>query len=466
MSIQCAASSDTASLTSGLPNKYPITISGWVYIPSTLASIGSAWTIAVRSDSSDDTWALQIKSISGSYKFGGYSSGGGDVYGTSAVSTNTWHNLTITVSAGGAITGYLDGTVDSGITGTLSSSITATTFQLGHSVAGDNAPFSTAGASFYGFKVWNAELTSGQVTTEQTSYSPVLATNLYGSWLLPNVTTLTDDSGNGHNFARTGFVNDSDPAPLGGGGTSVAITGNAGTGSSGSVAQSFSLALTAPGATGSPGTVAPSFSKGITASGATGSPGSVVATRSLGLTAQGATGSPGSVGVTVSVALTGVSGTGSVGNVSPAGPTLSSSPGTGAAGTVAPSASFGVTGAAATGSPGTPGANITISISGVGGAGSPGTVGKTFAIGAIGLSATSAAGSLGVGARSIAIAGSFATGGVGTITPGLGLNSAPIPPYNCSVTFSLLQSYDAAFNPSLASGATFCALESVFVEIE
>lgn len=468
MSIRAAATSDTASLTSGLPGKYPITLAGWVFIPSTLASLGSAWTVASRGDATDDTWVVQFKSIGGVYKFGTYASTTGDLFGSTTVTTNAWHNMAITVSAAGVVHGYLDGTVDAGLTGTLISSIVASTFQIGHSVAGDNAPFSSAGASFYGLKVWNAELSSTEIATEQTSYAAVRTTGLYATYLLTDVSTFTDSSGNANHLTRSGtsFVNDTDPPPIGGGGTSVALTGVGATTGLGTLVPGDAPGLTAPGAAGSPGTVSPGQTLALTAPGSTGSPGSVVAGRSLGLTAPSAAGSPGTQTPSISVGLTGVAATGAVGNVSPAGPTLSATPATGAVGTLGSARSLALTGQAGTAAPGTPGANITISISGVGGAAAPGSIGPGIAPAITASAATAAVGTFAVGPRSIAMTGIFGSSGVGTITAGAGLNSTPLPPYRAVVTFSTVQTYESIFNPSLARTVRFRFTDTLSMEIE
>ena len=103
------------------------------------------------------------------------------------------------------------------------------------------------------------------------------------------------------------------------GGTSVAITGNTGTGSPGSVTPAVSIALTGLTGTGSPGTVTPAVSVAITGVTGTGSVGNVSPQDADGITGNTGTGSPGTVSPVVSIALTGVTGTGSVGAPSGSG---------------------------------------------------------------------------------------------------------------------------------------------------
>lgn len=462
MSIKATSATDTASLSSGLPNKYPITLMAWVYIPTALASAGSAWTWLCLSDGSDDNWVLQFKSFSGNYKFGTYSSTTGDIYGGSTVSKDTWHNLAITIDASGNVAGYLDGVVDAGVTGTLVSSIVATTFQLGHSIAGDNAPFSTVGASLGPVKIWNAQLNSTEIAAEQASYGAVRTSNLYGSWLVPNPTTLNDNSGNGHNLTRSGssFTTDTDPPPLG---TNAAVTGTAGTSALGTAAAAAVLALSGLVATGSVGNVSPpryppavpglvnvmltageSPSTTIRLTTApipltapaipanvnlyTGdSPstnvrllpaGQTVAGATLALSGVAATGSPGSLGKSTTPAVTGVAATGAAGSVVEGdAEALTGNAATGSPGSLAQSSAIPLTGPPATGSPGTASPAGSVALSGAAASGAVGTVipSGDFAATLSGVAATGSPGTL-APAADVPVSGAAATGSPGTLT--------------------------------------------------
>ena len=98
---------------------------------------------------------------------------------------------------------------------------------------------------------------------------------------------------------------------------SLPITGNAATGSPGSVgAGARTVALTGVQATGAVGTVAPSLTIALTGVSATGSVGTVShGGVSFALTGVEATGQVGTEGDSLTIALTGVEATGAVGNV-------------------------------------------------------------------------------------------------------------------------------------------------------
>ena len=158
----------------------------------------------------------------------------------------------------------------------------------------------------------------------------------------------------------------------------------------------------------------------------------------VSLSGNAGTGSPGTLTISNAVPLTGLSGTSSVGTVSPSlAALLTGLAGTGALGTLTPRLSVALTGFEATGAVGTvtaPG-NITVSLSGISGTGSVGsvspatnislssllaTVGQgnltaAFSFTLNGLSATSGTGTL-IAANSVALAGNQATGSVGTVT--------------------------------------------------
>jgi len=118
---------------------------------------------------------------------------------------------------------------------------------------------------------------------------------------------------------------------------------------------------------------------------------------SLPITGNAATGSPGSVGVGArTVALTGVEATGQVGTVSESdADPLTGNAATGAVGTATPGTTIALTGVQATGQVGTEGDGITIALTGVQATGQVGTVshgGISFAL--TGVEATGRAGTV------------------------------------------------------------------------
>ena len=101
--------------------------------------------------------------------------------------------------------------------------------------------------------------------------------------------------------------------------TSVALTGQQATGTSGSLAASASTALTGQSSTVSIGTLVPSaaYSAALTGQAATGAAGSLAASASIALTGQAATAAAGTLtpAAPVSVPLTGLAATGSAGTL-------------------------------------------------------------------------------------------------------------------------------------------------------
>jgi len=101
---------------------------------------------------------------------------------------------------------------------------------------------------------------------------------------------------------------------------SLPITGNAATGSPGSVGVGArTVALTGVQATGAVGTQTPSEDTALTGNAATGAAGSVTASTTIALTGVQATGQVGTEGDGITIALTGVQATGQVGTVSHGG---------------------------------------------------------------------------------------------------------------------------------------------------
>ena len=118
---------------------------------------------------------------------------------------------------------------------------------------------------------------------------------------------------------------------------SLPITGNAATGSPGSVgAGARTVALTGVEATGAVGTVSESDADPLTGNAATGAVGTATPSTTIALTGVQATGQVGTEGDGLTIALTGVQATGQVGTVSHGGISfaLTGAEATGAAGTV------------------------------------------------------------------------------------------------------------------------------------
>lgn len=172
------------------------------------------------------------------------------------------------------------------------------------------------------------------------------------------------------------------PGPVSSG-TSVSLSGNSATASTGTLGPAVSIALSGLAVTAAAGTVTPSA--GIT----------------VALTGAEAAAAAGSLGPEIAAALSGSAASASVGTVTPSAGTvvdLSGLATTASAGSVAPAVSVVLSGAAATVAVGevSPQSGTVAALSGLAATASGGTLSAAVAVTLSGLSVTSAAGSLAV----------------------------------------------------------------------
>lgn len=211
--------------------------------------------------------------------------------------------------------------------------------------------------------------------------------------------------------------------------TNVAITGNAATGSPGSLAPSAASGLTGNSGTGGLGALAVAVSIALTGVSGTGSVGNLSPTASVALSGNEATGSPGSLtsSSVQSVAITGNTGTGSPGTLSPAASfALSGNQATGAVGSLTSSSvqSVALTGNAGTGAVGSLSVDASFALTGNAATGQVGSL-TSSSVQSVALTGNAATGAVGdltpSTAFSAALTGNAATGGVGSLTPSLSL---------------------------------------------
>ena len=205
MAIQTtAASGPYYGLSSSLPNQDgPVSAMIWVK--------GVQGCYICNASTGGNAWALVVLTTTLNFRDNNSHAG-------SAVLDSNWHSVAFTCAATTqTVSTYFDGVVDINAGFAKYTLYTPTDFRIGLSKQGWGLD---SGVAFYGAKVWNAELTAGQIATEAASYSPVLLTGLYGSWLLTTAgATIADDSGNGHTLTQgtANWTTVSDPPPLGGG---------------------------------------------------------------------------------------------------------------------------------------------------------------------------------------------------------------------------------------------------------
>lgn len=187
------------------------------------------------------------------------------------------------------------------------------------------------------------------------------------------------------------------------------------------------VAITGNAATGSPGSLAPSAASGLTGNSGTGGLGALAVAVSIALTGVSGTGSVGNLSPTASVALSGNEATGSPGSLTSSSVqsvAITGNTGTGSPGTLSPAASFALSGNQATGAVGslTSSSVQSVALTGNAGTGAVGSLSVDASFALTGNAATGQVGSLtSSSVQSVALTGNAATGGVGSLTPSLSL---------------------------------------------
>jgi len=205
----------------------------------------------------------------------------------------------------------------------------------------------------------------------------------------------------------------------------VAVSGNAATGTVGAVKAAISYGVTGVAGTGAVGTPTSAVNYAATGTAATGAVGTPKAAPSYVVTGTAATGAAGTAVAAISYTLGGNAATGAVGNVSANGAASAALTGvaaTGSAGTLTASVSYAATGTAATAAVGTPKAAPSYAATGVLGTGAIGTVTSNISIALAGNAATAAVGSVGASSGndvSRSLTGVGATAAVGTLKSAL-----------------------------------------------
>jgi hypothetical protein len=208
MSIEATAVNDYYELTSSLPNSASdVTVMMWVYIPG-----GTFNYMCGLSNATNIQWYWLGEPASPRQLSIGIT-GGGSVALESPTTINTWRGVAFTITSGGSIKVYLEGTPGDG--GPVTITGTPTALRVGYSVNGGEL---VTGTRMYGLKIWNRQLSDAEIVTENGSYSPVSTSSLYGAWLLSSASaTISDTSGNGHTLTRSGssFTTAADPPAKG-----------------------------------------------------------------------------------------------------------------------------------------------------------------------------------------------------------------------------------------------------------
>lgn len=325
---------------------------------------GGAGTIGTPTDNKGNTYtagAAQVTAASAAVCRWWYvENGAGGAGHTWSVTTTTGEvgSIFVLEIKGGATSGILDqapaGVSD--LTSPYTSNTTGTTSQANEMIVAMVATDSVSGTEVI---TWGGGFTQSTAVGDANFATGGLGTQI--SSATGTFTSSITSSGAGTTGAVSFVASFKELA----GAASASPTGNAGTGSAGTVTQTHtgSVTLTGAAGTGSPGTVVATMGVLITGVGATGSPGTVTVQGgaiSANVTGNAGTGAAGTVTASTSAGVsanpTGVAGTGAAAALGPIllEVTIQTVNGTGAAGMVTETHTSNIspTGVTATGSPG------------------------------------------------------------------------------------------------------------------
>jgi len=212
MSIRIDSSSDVFSrslwATAGNTTSNPWTIMGWVKLINDRNTNSSVWGLG--SGSSDYVVQTDVDGTTLNFYDGGaYDSE------TFALTVGTWYHIAVTRNtSSGAMSVYVDGTLR--ISNSNFNALSGILWTLG---ADSFTTAEWADAEFCDWRIWQAELTSSEVTTEKGSTTPVKASPYVVYRLSSAATAATDTSGNARSATVSGLSDGaSEPTIYGGGG--------------------------------------------------------------------------------------------------------------------------------------------------------------------------------------------------------------------------------------------------------
>lgn len=208
--------------------------------------------------------------------------------------------------------------------------------------------------------------------------------------------------------------------PAGAGGSSAALTGNAGTSAVGILSPAANKALSGNVGTAAVGTLGTIQSLGLSGNAGAGSVGSLGVAASKALVGNAGTGAAGAVSPAASIAMAGNAGTGAAGALTAAvSVQLSGGAGTGAVGTLTPNSagSVSLTGNAGTGAVGALSPSVDTALDGNAGAGADGSLAPSIGAAITGNAAIGAVGAIAASA-SVALAGNQSQGSAGVMSLG------------------------------------------------
>ena len=378
----------TSALVTGSGSR---TIAAW--IKSLNNTGGSSPTIAAMGSSANGTrYSVRVDNVAGSALrtevAGGYNYGTTDLY-------NSWHHVASVLPAGGtdvtAVNHYIDGTLDA--VGASSSQAINTGSGTGLSIGNDAI---LGSRQFYG--------TIDEVRLSATDFSQSRITTEYNNQSSPTT------------FFGIGSVQSN------GGGTTVALTGNAATANAGTLSPGLSIPMAGQAASSSHGAPGAALSIGLTGQSATTAQGAMTANLSILATGQVATSAHGAMTPGISLPLTGNAATASAGSLGVPGNVtvaLTGNQATTQAGTLTPGISAALIGEAATMGAGSVTPGISVLAVGNEAVSHSGALTAGLSVGLTGQALTAAVGALTITGQvvTVQLTGQQATATVGTLTP-------------------------------------------------
>jgi hypothetical protein len=177
----------------------------WVYKDS----ISAEGSIISRGDSTTIRMA-----ISAAGKLVLNSGGTHVITGTTTLSATTWYHVAVTQDTSNNWELFLNGVSE----GTASHATDPSGTAMIRFAYDDGAGNSLIG-QLAACRIYNAELSGAEITTEMNSWTAVRTSNLWGAWRWETSPSVTDESGNGNDLTATGTLTTGSSNPsIGGGG--------------------------------------------------------------------------------------------------------------------------------------------------------------------------------------------------------------------------------------------------------
>lgn len=175
------------------------TVAGWHRIEVDRNDVTTFWSLDANFSSG---WhALRCTADGVTLKV---NSSGTDSVAGPTLTVGVWYFLAVTKTAADAFTLYV-GTEAGGALTQYTGTGSAITSYAGDGYVGGNAYSEFQNGRAWGLRLWDAELSAGEIAAEFAAATAARTSNLRAQWLLDNASTPgTDSSGNGRNLTNSG----------------------------------------------------------------------------------------------------------------------------------------------------------------------------------------------------------------------------------------------------------------------